>query len=132
MAEAPFLTPVKECRQKDTRPISDASNKINGGGLRKITARAGDFPDPEAEVNGLGKDLVVENIIIRIFTQGQRFQDLPIEGTKTRMIFGKFLPEENVLGERQKAVRYIFIEGHPSPQGPPCENAGPQNEVILS
>jgi hypothetical protein len=58
---------------EDAQTVLGASPEVDGRGFFEVLRWAGDFTDGEAEHDSLGDHLVIEDEVIRIFNQRQRF-----------------------------------------------------------
>ena len=87
-----------------SQAVFDAPGKIDGRGFREIAGGTGNLADGKAEVNGLGQHLVVEDKIVGVLPQGESLQDFPGKGPETRVIFGEFGAQKQVLEQGEHPV----------------------------
>ena len=87
-----------------TDPVFHASHEIYGRRLGKIFGRAGHLADSESEMNDLTKHLIVKDKVIVIRIERQVFEYGAVESPVSCMVFGKFLPDKDVLNQRQDSI----------------------------
>ena len=96
---------------------------MDGGGLREIFRRAGDFPDVEIGVDDLRQHLVVEDEVVGVAHKCDFLQHLAGESAVAGVVFRQFLARHNVLETGQAAVEKVFVVRHPTLQRAVAEDA---------
>src|ERR1700722_2760897 len=112
----PFLQGELQGCSDYAQSVSHTAPEIDGGCLLEIFGRARDLANVEAEIYALRQHLVVEYKVVRVFQQGELYQDFATEGTIAGVIFGQLDPQKHILERGEKPVRDIFIEWHASMQ----------------
>src|SRR5665648_360584 len=91
------MEPVSNRGLDDARAVDDAVSKTDAGSLGMVMRRAGNLADPEAEMQRLGDDLVVEDKVVRAGQQRQPLQHLAAPGPGSGVILGKRVAEHRIL-----------------------------------
>src|SRR5436190_21855655 len=80
----------------------------------------------------LSKHLIVEYEIVRILFKRQAVEHRSAESTKTGVVFRQLIAEQDILNERQKAVRYVFIKRHAASKSSAAKYSRCNNSVVLA
>ena len=75
--QTPYLESETERRPQDPETVSYRSAEVDGRGFREVAGGAGYLPHIEVVEDGLCKEFVIKQEIIRVLMNGQLFQYLP-------------------------------------------------------
>src|SRR5258708_6038161 len=67
--ESCFVRDEAGCRRHYSQSIFHAAFEVDGRGFLEVTRRAGDLADAKTEHDRLGKHLIVEDEVVRVFEQ---------------------------------------------------------------
>src|SRR3954452_16076955 len=90
--------------------VSQASAEIDGRGFGEVLGRAGQLSDPEAERVCLNQNLVVEDEVVRVALIRNGLQDVASISAKAGVVLGEFLPDDDVLEQRERPVGHVLVE----------------------
>ena len=128
--DAPFAEAVDDGDAQNAETVDHAAPEINARGFFEIAGRAGDLGDLIALIDDLRQHLIVENEIFVVTFVIDVLKDLAGEGAIARMVFGEFLPKQDVFEKGECAVEDVFIEGHATVKGALAEGSGAQDTLV--
>ena len=98
--------------------------------LVEVLGGTADLPEAHPLVLHLREDLIVEDEIVAVFVIIDGLKGSPAVGAVAGVVLGEFLSEQQVLDEREDAVRHVLVDGHPSGHGVLREDARPEAHII--
>jgi hypothetical protein len=119
-----FLKRMFKRGSQNSEAIFHAASKVDGGGAFEVFGWAGDLCNVVTVEKDLGEHLVVEDEIVGISVVVDVFEHFAGKGPVTGMVFGEFGADENVLTQRQDAVKDVFIPWHSAFQRPATKDPG--------
>src|SRR5262249_36962526 len=123
------MQPERERGPEHAEPVAHRAAEVDRRRLREVARGARDLADAEAAVDREREHLVVEDEVVRGAEQRERREDLARERAVARVVLGELVAEEEVLDEREEAVRDVLPERHPALARADAEDARAEHDV---